>query len=80
MTIEMEITKLGEEVEELQLAVDNKDIDNIVEEIADCYLALDNAKELLQKKYKFDNSEISTMKQYKNARTNRRFREGYYGK
>lgn len=80
MTIEMELTKLAEEVNELLDAVDEKDVDHIVEELADCYLALDNTKDLLQKKYKFENSEISTMKQYKQARTSRRFKEGYYGK
>lgn len=80
MTVKMELTKLEEEVQELMDAVDNKDIDNIVEELSDCYLTLDHLKDLLQKQYKFDNAEISTMKQYKQARTTRRFKEGYYEK
>ena len=80
MTIEMEISKLLEEVKELKQAVGNGNIDCIVEELADVYVALGNSKEVLQNEYKFSNAELSTMQEYKKARTARRFKEGYYGK
>ena len=78
MTIEMELEKLKEEVNELKQAVKQGDIDHIVEEISDCYLVLDHTKNLLQEKYGFTNAEVSTMKMYKDARTDRRFKQGYY--
>lgn len=80
MTIEMELSKLLEEVKELKGAVGSKKIDHIVEELADVYVALGNARNLLQKEYKFSDAELTKMKEYKQARTERRFKEGYYGK
>lgn len=80
MTIEMELAKLLEEVKELKQAVGCKKIDHIVEELADVYVALGNARDLLQKEYKFSNGELTKMKEYKQERTARRFKEGYYGK
>lgn len=80
MTIEMELEKLKEEVRELKLAYEQGDIDHIVEELADVNVALGHTKDLLQKKFKFSNAEVSTMGEYKKARTDRRFKEGYYGK
>ena len=80
MTIEMELAKLLEEVKELKQAYCTDKVDLIVEELADVYVALGNARNLLQKQYKFSDLELTKMKEYKQARTERRFREGYYGK
>ena len=80
MTIEMELSKLFEEVKELKQAVGSKKIDHIVEELADVYVALKHTRDLLQKEYKFSDGELTKMQEYKRERTARRFKEGYYGK
>lgn len=83
MTIEMELDKLLEEVKELKQAYkcfNYTQVDSIVEELADCYVALKHTRDLLQEQFKFSNEELTKMQEYKRARTERRFKEGYYGK
>ena len=80
MDIKTEIMKLKEEISELEIGIKKKDIDNIIEELADCFVALLNLKKEIQKKYNFKNDELTYMMLYKEQRTNRRIEEGYYEK
>lgn len=78
MTINKQVAKCNEEITELTQAVVKKDLDNIVEELADCFVALERLKMMLQEEYHFDELEFLHMKLYKVARTERRIKEGYY--
>lgn len=80
MIISEEIDKLFEEADELNLAIKDDNVDYIVEELADVNVVLNNLYDLLIEKYQFSNEEFNGMCAYKKARTERRFREGYYGK
>lgn len=78
ITLEAQIKKVREEVNELEKAIRQKNIDCIVEECADCFVSMENLKKMLQEQYAFSNEELGYMEMYKKARTNRRMQEGYY--
>ena len=81
MTIEDELAKLEEEVAELKEAIVQYDnVDYVVEELADVNVVVSNLYNLLINKYGFSEEELNYMCSYKKARTERRFREGYYEK
>ena len=78
ITLEAQIKKVREEVDELEKAIKQKNIDCIVEECADCFVSMENLKDMLQEQYAFSNEELGYMEMYKKARTSRRMQEGYY--
>lgn len=78
ITFDEQLKKVREEVDGLEKAIRQKNIDCIVEECADCFVSMENLKEMLQGEYAFSNEELGYMEMYKKARTNRRMQEGYY--
>lgn len=78
ITFDTQIEKIKEEVEELEKAIGQKNVDCIVEECADCFVSMENLKDMLQRDYGFSDEELGYMEMYKKARTSRRMQEGYY--
>lgn len=72
-----QLEKVMEELEELQVCRIG-DVDHIIEELADCYVSLNRLKNMIINKYNFSIDELKAMMYYKNLRTERRFRDGYY--